>query len=198
MLSCRFGQQRFCLGKPGLDRRPCRRIPRRGLPRHQTTSTTVARAIPALELGISPTPTPPRWLGSWASGRRPLTGVALSAHGGASGSAKGRLKQPPAGVSLRLQSVAPTESPYSKSDRLGTRSSRCSLDLLPLRGIRFDRWACALPSCACSTMSRSVRRRIASWLHGTTGYRSGRTWEPLRRPAPTSLGFSTSSDPRRP
>jgi hypothetical protein len=51
------------------------------------------------------------------------------------GSAKGRLRHPPAGVSLRLQSVTPTESPCSKRGPLGTRPSRCSLDLFPLRGM---------------------------------------------------------------
>jgi len=38
-------------------------------------------------------------------------------------------------LSRRLQSLAPTQSPYSGRDRLGTRSSRCSHDLFPLRGL---------------------------------------------------------------
>jgi hypothetical protein len=62
-------------------------------------------------------------------------GSTQSAQYGASESAKGRLKHPPAGVSLRLQSVAPVESPFSKRSPLGSRSSRCSLDLFPLRGV---------------------------------------------------------------
>jgi hypothetical protein len=38
-------------------------------------------------------------------------------------------------LSRRLQSLAPTQSPYSMRGRLGTRPSRCSHDLFPLRGI---------------------------------------------------------------
>jgi len=38
-------------------------------------------------------------------------------------------------LSRRLQSLAPTQSPYSMRGRLGTRPSRCSHDLFPLRGL---------------------------------------------------------------
>jgi hypothetical protein len=174
MLSCRFGQLRFRSSKPELRRRPCWRSPRRDLPFHRTKSAMVARATPTVDSNISPRPAPPKWSGNQASGWKTADGGSTQgAHCGTSGSAKGRLKHPPAGVSLRLQSLTPTESPYSRRSPLGMRPSRCSHDLFPLRGIQSNRWACALPSCACSAAGRCARRRLGPWFHGTTGYRSG-------------------------
>jgi hypothetical protein len=72
------------------------------------------------------------------------------------------------------------------------------LTFAPYEVSQFSRWANALPSCACSTICSGARRRRGAWLCGTTGYRSGRTWKPLRRLTPTSLGFATSSSLRKP
>jgi hypothetical protein len=56
---------------------------------------------------------------------------------------------------------------------LDAPSSRCSLDLLLLRGRPAHPLGGTLPSCACSEANHCARRHRDSPLHRTSGYRSG-------------------------
>jgi hypothetical protein len=56
--------------------------------------------------------------------------------------------------------------------QLNRRPSRCSLDLSPFEVCQSSRWAFALPSCACSALSRHTLRCIASWLRSVSGCQS--------------------------
>ena len=135
MLSCRFSQLGFYSGKPELYRRPYFRALRIDLP---LTKRTPCCLLVQPSTVISTSAQSPFHRSEAESGRAVVTadgGSTQSAQLGASGSAKGRSKRSPPGVSLRLQSVAPTESPYSKHNLLGRCSSRCSHDLCPLRGL---------------------------------------------------------------
>jgi hypothetical protein len=99
------------------------------------TSGLAARVSPSMVFSISSGPNPPKWFETRASGRIPLTRTDDEHQNGASGSAKGQLKPLPTGVE------PPTSERYSDPesvlghDLLGTRSSRCSHDLFPLRGL---------------------------------------------------------------
>jgi hypothetical protein len=108
-------------------------------------------------------------LGSGRAANTADGGSTQSAHNGASGSAKGRLKHPPAGMSLRLQSVAPTESPYSECGPLGTHPSRCSLDLFPLRGVPIQPLGLR-PPLMC-LLDQEPRRPKTRWRMASPHYR---------------------------
>jgi hypothetical protein len=80
--------------------------------------------------------------------------------------------------------------------RLSAQPSRCSHDLLPLRGMPIQSSGRSPP-----LMCLLPRR----WLRPKTSLRAAsrhfrvsndRTWEPLRRLAPTSVRFATSSSHR--
>jgi hypothetical protein len=79
--------------------------------------------------------------------------------------------------------------------RLGERSSRCSHDLFPLRGVPTQPLGLRPPLMCLFIRAARRPKTPAAWGHGTSGYRSGWAWEPLRRPAPTSLRSATFRSP---
>jgi hypothetical protein len=126
---------------------------------HRANTVLSARVTPPV---ISASAQSPFHRSGAKSGRAAATadeGSTQSSQLGASGSAKGRTKRSPAGVSLRLQSVAPTESPYSKHISLERRPSRCSHDLFPLRGVPTQPLG-SRPPLMC--LLRLVPRRLAT------------------------------------
>jgi len=65
------------------------------------------------------------------------------------------------GWSRRLQSLAPTERPFPSTGRQAGVRADALLTFLPSGVLPFGRWACALPSCACS--ARSPFRPKVDW-----------------------------------
>ena len=167
-------------------------------PTLQATAAVFARATPTVDSGIIPITAPPKWIGGRASGQNRWRGVNTERTQPCARFVKGRLKHPSPGQSLRLQSLAPTGRPYSERTPLGVRSSRCSPDLFPLRGVPTQPLGLRPPLRCLRGRSRNLRKGGSSRRCGTSGYRSGWAWKPLRRLAPTSLGFVTSSDLRKP
>jgi hypothetical protein len=134
LLSCRFGRRRFFSSELELNLCPRRPLPRNVLPflgNNPKWSLVQPRQWPRRQLLSQP----PKQSGGERAVKTAERGVNAERPDRRDRFPKGRLKQPPTGQSLRLQSFAPTESPYSERAPLGTRPSRCSLDLSPLRGL---------------------------------------------------------------
>ena len=135
MLSCRFSRLGFCSSYPELRRRPYRWY---ALPRPPTlrkTNAVFASATPTENLDIILILGPPKWTGDRTSGRDCRRSVSTKRP-----QRRNRVCERPVGapsdrlVPTTSEHCSDRESVLERS-RLDERTSRCSHDLFPLRGL---------------------------------------------------------------
>jgi hypothetical protein len=135
LLSCRFGRLGFCPGEPGFYLRPYRLELLDGSPLCRRAIAEFARATLAVSLSISFDLGLPKRAGSEASGWGRCLGVrteraqrCIRVGGRPCEAPFGRLEPTTSELCSDRESVL-------ERSRLGVCSSRCSLDLFPLRGV---------------------------------------------------------------
>jgi hypothetical protein len=200
LLSCRWSWFPPPSSEPGVGFRPCLWLhlttllsPPASQPTHRSTRTAGS--------DISSNPVLPQWseIGERASGPNRWLGLSTRcAQLGADGPRKATRSSVRQARARDFRALLRPSVRFRAAVFWNATRTVALLTFSPSEAHTPDRWACALPSCACSASSFALQRKRNPRLRRTSGYRSGRAWRPLRRPASTSLGSSTSSDPRQP